>query len=63
MNHDKRAGEDPEKISLYHALLLENGGVITIVGAGGKTSMMFQLAKVLSSAGDTVLTTTTTKIS
>ncbi len=63
MNHDYRAGEDPEKISLRHALLLENGGVITIVGAGGKTSLMFQLAKVLSSAGDTVLTTTTTKIS
>ncbi|MBU0545626.1 MAG: putative selenium-dependent hydroxylase accessory protein YqeC [Proteobacteria bacterium] len=62
MNLDYRAGEGPEKISLRHALLLENGGVITIMGAGGKTSLMFQLAKVLSLTGDTVLTTTTTKI-
>lgn len=62
MNNDYRAGNGPEKISLRHALLLENGGVISIVGAGGKTSLMFQLARALSSGGDTVLTTTTTKI-
>ena len=39
-----------------------NGGVIAIVGAGGKTSLMFRLAEEFSNAGETVLTTTTTKI-
>lgn len=49
-------------ISLQRSLLLENGGVISIIGAGGKTSLMFRLAKELSEQGDTVLTTTTTRI-
>ena len=48
--------------SLRQALLLEKGGVISLVGAGGKTSLMFRLARELSSSGDSVLTTTTTKI-
>lgn len=48
--------------SLREGLMLENGGVISIVGGGGKTSLMFKLARELSKAGDTVLTTTTTKI-
>lgn len=48
--------------SLRQALLLGEGGVISLVGAGGKTSLMFRLAHELSRAGDAVLTTTTTKI-
>jgi probable selenium-dependent hydroxylase accessory protein YqeC len=42
--------------------MLGKGGVISLVGAGGKTSLMFQLARELVTAGETVLTTTTTKI-
>jgi len=43
-------------------LRLTDGGVVTIVGAGGKTSLMFAMARELSLAGESVLTTTTTKI-
>lgn len=49
-------------MNLRHALGLEDSGVVSLVGAGGKTSLMFRLAKELSRAGETVLTTTTTKI-
>ncbi len=49
-------------ISLIEALLLDTGGVVSIVGSGGKTSLMFKLAGELAQAGATVLTTTTTKI-
>lgn len=48
--------------SLVACLGLTGGGMITILGAGGKTSLMFRLAQLLSAAGDSVLTTTTTKI-
>ncbi|MGE5258702.1 MAG: hypothetical protein ACM3KE_18665, partial [Hyphomicrobiales bacterium] len=47
---------------LRDALLLENGGVVSLVGAGGKTSLMFRLARELSRSGEKVLTTTTTRI-
>ena len=53
--------ETPPK-TLREALLLTGGGVISLVGAGGKTSLMFRLARELSDGGETVLTTTTTKI-
>ena len=49
-------------ISLRQALLLGEGGVISLVGAGGKTSLMYRLSHELSRTGDTVLTTTTTRI-
>lgn len=49
-------------ISLRHCLNLKNGGVISFVGAGGKTSLMFRLARELSRQGAAVLSTTTTKI-
>jgi len=49
-------------ISLRQGLRLSNGGVVGIVGAGGKTSLMYRLARELSADGDSVLTTTTTKI-
>jgi len=42
--------------------MLEAGGVISLVGAGGKTSLMFRLAQELSAEGAKVLTTTTTRI-
>ncbi len=48
--------------SLRHSLNLKNGGVISLVGAGGKTSLMFRLARELSIQGAPVLSTTTTKI-
>lgn len=38
------------------------GGVLSLTGAGGKTSLMFHLARVLSGSGKRVLVTTTTKI-
>lgn len=47
---------------LTDKLKLNKKGVISIVGAGGKTSLMFLLAKELAGSGKTVLTTTTTKI-
>jgi probable selenium-dependent hydroxylase accessory protein YqeC len=49
-------------ISLRKALRLEGRGVISLVGAGGKSSLMYRLAQELSNDGDSVLTTTTTKI-
>ena len=49
-------------VSLREGLMLEGGGVVSLVGGGGKTSLMFNLARELSMVGDTVLTTTTTKI-
>jgi probable selenium-dependent hydroxylase accessory protein YqeC len=48
--------------SLRNGFNLEKGGVISLVGAGGKTALMFRIARELAKSGDTVLTTTTTKI-
>ncbi len=47
---------------LIHALMLKDRGVISLIGAGGKTTLMFTLANCLARAGKKVLTTTTTKI-
>lgn len=49
-------------ISLRQTFMLEKGGVVSIVGAGGKTTLMYRLARELAEAGESVLTTTTTKI-
>ena len=49
-------------VSLHQGMDLGRKGVISLVGAGGKTSLMFRLACELSAAGESVLTTTTTKI-
>lgn len=49
-------------VSLREGLMLGESGVISLVGAGGKTSLMFKLAHELAMAGESVLTTTTTKI-
>lgn len=48
--------------SLADAIGLSGRGVISLIGAGGKTSLMFKLAKALAGEGLSVLTTTTTKI-
>lgn len=48
--------------TMEEILSLESAGVLSLVGGGGKTSLMFHLARRLSRAGKRVLTTTTTKI-
>lgn len=48
--------------TLREGLDLDRPAVVSLVGAGGKTTLMFRLAEELSRAGETVLTTTTTKI-
>ncbi len=47
---------------LTHAMAISGGGVISLVGAGGKTTLMFCLAKELEASGASVLATTTTKV-
>jgi probable selenium-dependent hydroxylase accessory protein YqeC len=47
---------------LTGALGIKAKEVISLVGAGGKTTLMFRLAKELSLGGKRVVTTTTTKI-
>jgi probable selenium-dependent hydroxylase accessory protein YqeC len=49
-------------LGLAESLLLSGGGVVSLVGAGGKTSLMYRLARELDRSGQTVLTTTTTRI-
>ncbi len=44
------------------AALFRCGGVISLVGAGGKTTFLFRLARGLSRTGDPVLATSTTKL-
>jgi probable selenium-dependent hydroxylase accessory protein YqeC len=48
--------------SLIESLDLRVREVISLVGAGGKTTLMFRLAKELLLAGKKLVTTTTTKI-
>ncbi len=47
---------------LAEALGLKEREVISLVGAGGKTTLMFRLAKEMFLSGKRVVTTTTTKI-
>lgn len=49
-------------MNIQEALSLGDRGVVSLVGAGGKTSFMYSLARELVAAGKRVLTTTTTKI-
>jgi probable selenium-dependent hydroxylase accessory protein YqeC len=49
-------------MKLKEALDIRRGEVISLVGGGGKTTLMFALARELASGGDCVVTTTTTKI-
>jgi len=47
---------------LSHALRLQRKEVVALVGGGGKTSVMFRLARELTAHGLRVVTTTTTRI-
>ncbi|MAF85383.1 MAG: putative selenium-dependent hydroxylase accessory protein YqeC [Dehalococcoidales bacterium] len=48
--------------SLRQAFGIHQREVISLVGGGGKTTLMFALAQELASIGSSVITTTTTKI-
>ena len=56
----RKEGEGPHP--LIESLDLRAREVISLVGAGGKTTLMFRLAKELVLTGEKVVTTTTTKI-
>lgn len=47
---------------LYETFQLREKEIITLVGAGGKTTVMYALAKELARMGKNVITTTTTQI-
>jgi probable selenium-dependent hydroxylase accessory protein YqeC len=49
-------------MNIEEAFSLKNHEVISLVGGGGKTSLMFALGKELSSEGKGIVVTTTTKI-
>jgi len=49
-------------MTLIKALGLADARLIALIGAGGKTSLMFALAKEFADTGDTVLLTTTTRL-
>ncbi|MCF8108624.1 MAG: putative selenium-dependent hydroxylase accessory protein YqeC [Desulfohalobiaceae bacterium] len=49
-------------LTAANTLIPVDSGIICLVGAGGKTSLMFRLAKERVEQGQRVLTTTTTKI-
>ena len=49
-------------MKLIQALGLDRARLVSICGAGGKTSLMFALARAWVAAGERVLITTTTKI-
>ncbi len=52
--------KDLAKITLSKALGLEGKGMVSLVGAGGKTSLLYALARELASEGKRILITTTT---
>lgn len=58
--NQKEAG--PVTSCLAEAMGLKKRELISLVGAGGKTTLMYRLAKELCLAGKRVVTTTTTKI-
>jgi len=50
------------ELSLLSHIPIKNGDVVSIVGSGGKTTLMYALARELAERGERVVTTTTTKI-
>jgi len=59
----KKTDKEQERVGfLTGALAIKAKEAISLVGAGGKTTLMFRLAKELSLSGKKVVTTTTTKI-
>jgi probable selenium-dependent hydroxylase accessory protein YqeC len=59
---DCEGESDPQLGVLIESLGLSSREVVSLVGAGGKTTLMFRLAKELFLSGKKVVTTTTTKI-
>ena len=57
MDNSKKIGH-----SLRDAFGINPGDVVSIVGGGGKTTLMFALAREISDGGEKVVTTTTTRI-
>lgn len=51
-----------DEVSLLSHIPVNKGDVVSIVGSGGKTTLMYALARELSERGERVVTTTTTKI-
>lgn len=49
-------------LTLIHAFGVRDGDVVTLVGAGGKTTLMFALAQEFSRLGKRVVITTTVKM-
>ena len=49
-------------VNLRQAFDIRRGEVISLVGGGGKTTLMFALAHELEAAGENVISTTTTRI-
>lgn len=49
-------------LSLRRALDIRHGEVVSLVGGGGKTTLMFALAREFTASGEKVVTTTTTRI-
>lgn len=49
-------------MTLVEALGLERSHLVALCGAGGKTSLMFALAREWAAAGERILVTTTTKL-
>jgi probable selenium-dependent hydroxylase accessory protein YqeC len=58
VDSDKKIGDS---VFLPHIPFI-TGDVISLVGSGGKTTLMYQLARELAQRGKRVITTTTTKI-
>ena len=58
----KKGALHQEQPGLAASLALRDREVISLVGAGGKTTLMFALARELRDDGHTVITTTTTRI-
>lgn len=57
-----KAAADMSKNSFLRALGIQQGDAVSLIGAGGKTSLMFRLAQEARDRGDKVLVTTSTKI-
>jgi probable selenium-dependent hydroxylase accessory protein YqeC len=61
MNMNQKLKIENQQFSLS-ALCEEKKGIISLIGAGGKTTLMFRLARELAASGNKILTTTTTQI-
>ena len=49
-------------MKLKEALDIRSGEIVSLIGGGGKTTLMFALARELASGEESVITTTTTRI-